>query len=58
MVTSSASTATFGCAGEHFSDFGEDVVVVDEAGVSGAEEFCALIQDAFAAVGEEARAGD
>lgn len=43
---------------QHFADFGDDVVVADEAGFLCVEKFCALAQDAFTTVCNEARADD
>lgn len=50
--------AAFDFACEDFSDFSCDVIVSDQAGFFGSEEFGALAEDSFAAVGDEARTDD
>src|SRR5579859_6636844 len=50
--------AALDAAGEHLTDLANDVAVVDQSGLFGAEELCALGEHALAAVDVETRRGD
>jgi len=39
-------------SGQYLTDFGDDVIVADQAGFLGAEKFSALVEYALAAVGD------
>src|SRR5690348_1480078 len=43
-------------SGQDLTDFGDDMIVADQAGFPGAEKFSALVEHALATVGDEARA--
>src|SRR5579864_8294821 len=51
-------SAALDLAGQNLADLRNDVVIADETGFLRAQELCALLQDAFAAVGDEPRAND
>ena len=43
---------------QDLANFSNDVFIADQAGCFGSKKFRALVQNTFAAIGKEARAGD